>query len=383
MSGPLSGKVNLLGLPKAKLAELLGLMGEKPYRAEQILKWIHQRNVDDFESMTDISKALRAKLAEIAEIREPEVVMDKISVDGTRKWLIKTISGSSVEMVFIPEESRGTLCVSTQAGCMLDCKFCSTGKQGFNSNLKAWEIISQLRIAKREMEKVYPDRERAITNVVMMGMGEPLFNCANVFDALNLMMDDLAYGLSKRRVTLSTSGVVPGIYEMAGITDASLAISLHAPDDELRNQLVPINKKYPIRELLDACRHYLATLGEKRTITVEYILLKGVNDQPGHAVELARVLDGFPCKINLIPFNPFPGSGYQRPSSISVRAFQDRLIQKGYSATVRTTRGEDIQAACGQLVGEVNDKTRRKERYILRQREAERYAADQQNLTIR
>ncbi len=372
-----SGKINLLGLTRAKMCELLGLMGEKPYRAEQILKWIHQRDVNDFESMTDISKVLRAKLNEVAEIREPEVVMDKISVDGTRKWLIKTISGSSVEMVFIPEDSRGTLCVSTQAGCMLDCKFCSTGKQGFNSNLRTWEIVSQLRIAKREMEKVYPERERAITNVVMMGMGEPLFNCENVFDALNLMMEDLAYGLSKRRVTVSTSGVVPGIYAMAGVTDASLAISLHAPDDELRNQLVPINKKYPISELLAACRHYLATLGEKRTITVEYILLKGVNDKPDHAQQLARVLDGFPCKINLIPFNPFPGSGFHRPSSISVRAFQDRLVQKGYSATIRTTRGEDIQAACGQLVGQVNDKTRRSERYILRQRETQQYAADQ------
>lgn len=372
-----SGKINLLGLTRAKMCELLGLMGEKPYRAEQILKWIHQRDVNDFESMTDISKVLRAKLNEVAEIREPEVVMDKISVDGTRKWLIKTISGSSVEMVFIPEDSRGTLCVSTQAGCMLDCKFCSTGKQGFNSNLRTWEIVSQLRIAKREMEKVYPERERAITNVVMMGMGEPLFNCENVFDALNLMMEDLAYGLSKRRVTVSTSGIVPGIYAMAGVTDASLAISLHAPDDELRNQLVPINKKYPISELLAACRHYLATLGEKRTITVEYILLKGVNDKPDHAQQLARVLDGFPCKINLIPFNPFPGSGFHRPSSISVRAFQDRLVQKGYSATIRTTRGEDIQAACGQLVGQVNDKTRRSERYILRQRETQQYAADQ------
>jgi 23S rRNA (adenine2503-C2)-methyltransferase len=378
MPGQLSKKINLLGLTKSKLCELLELMGEKPYRAEQILKWLHQRELNDIESMTDISKVTRAKLAEIGEIREPEIVLDKTSTDGTRKWLIRTISGSSVEMVFIPEETRGTLCISSQAGCTLDCKFCSTGKQGFNSNLKTWEIISQLRIARREMSKVYPDRERAITNVVMMGMGEPLFNCENVFAALDLMMDDLAYGLSKRRVTLSTSGVVPGIYQMSGVTDASLAISLHAPNDELRSQLVPINKKYPIQELLDACRHYLGTLGEKRNITVEYILLKGVNDKPEHALELAQLLKGFPCKINLIPFNPFPGINYRRPSNVSVRAFQSRLIQKGYSATVRTTRGEDIQAACGQLVGEVNDKTRRRERYILRQKETEQPVLDQQ-----
>jgi 23S rRNA (adenine2503-C2)-methyltransferase len=368
MSGPNSEKINLIGLSRCKLEELLTILDEKPYRADQIMKWIHVRDLNDFESMTDISKALRSRLGEIAEIRDPEVVLAKVSDDGTRKWLVKTLSGSSVETVFIPEETRGTLCVSTQVGCMLDCSFCSTGKQGFNSNLKSWEIIGQLRIAQRELAKIYPERKRAITNVVMMGMGEPLFNFTNVMDALDLMMHDMAYGLSKRRVTLSTSGVVPGIYKMAGNTDASLAISLHAPNDELRNQLVPINRKYPISDLLEACRHYVGTLGEKRNITVEYVLLAGVNDRPEHAIELAGLLKGFPCKINLIPFNPFPGSVYKRPSNISVRGFQNRLIEKGFSVTVRTTRGEDIHAACGQLVGEVNDKTRRNERYILRQK---------------
>lgn len=368
MPDPRTSKINLLGLSKWKLEEIMVRLGEKPYRADQILKWIHQRDHSDFETMTDLSKSLRSRLGETAEIHEPEVIMAKVSGDGTRKWLIKTLSGSSVETVFIPEDTRGTLCVSTQVGCMLDCSFCATGKQGFDANLKSWEIIGQLRIARRELAKIYPERERVITNVVMMGMGEPLFNFANVMDALDLMMHDMAYGLSKRRVTLSTSGVVPGIYKMAGKTDASLAISLHAPNDELRNQLVPINRKYPINDLLDACRHYLSTLGEKRNITVEYILLAGINDQPEHAMELARLLRGFPCKINLIPFNPFPGSGYKRPSNISVKGFQRRLIEKEFSVTVRTTRGEDIQAACGQLVGEVKDKTRRSERYILRQK---------------
>jgi len=368
MPDPATSKINLLGLSRWKLEEMLTLLGEKPYRADQIMKWIHVRDHNDFESMTDISKALRSRLAESAEIHEPEVVLAKLSDDGTRKWLVKTLSGSSVETVFIPEETRGTLCVSTQAGCMLDCSFCATGKQGFNSNLKSWEIIGQLRIAQRELAKVYPERKRAITNVVMMGMGEPLFNFSNVMDALDLMMHDMAYGLSKRRVTVSTSGVVPGIYEMAGITEASLAISLHAPNDELRSQLVPINRKYPISDLLAACRHYLGTLGEKRNITVEYVLLSGINDGPEHAMELTQLLKGFPCKINLIPFNPFPGSSYKRPSNISVRGFQNRLIEKGFSVTVRTTRGEDIQAACGQLIGQVNDKTRRSERHILRQK---------------
>ncbi len=379
MAAPAISKINLLGLSQARLEEMLTLLGEKPYRAGQLMKWIHQRGEHDFESMSDISKSLRSRLGEIAEIQEPEVITVQASADGTRKWLVKTLSGSSVETVFIPEETRGTLCVSTQAGCMLDCSFCATGKQGFNSNLKSAEIIGQLRLAQRELARIYPERDRIITNVVMMGMGEPLFNFDNVMAATGLMMHDLAYGLSKRKVTLSTSGVVPGIYKMSGRTDASLAISLHAPNDQLRNQLVPINRKYHISELLQACRHYLSGLGEKRNITVEYVLLAGVNDQPEHAEELTRLLAGFPCKINLIPFNPFPGARYKRPTSVSVRGFQRRLVDRGYSVTVRTTRGEDIRAACGQLVGEVNDRTRRSERYNLSQ-QAAKDALKQQHL---
>lgn len=356
-------KLNLLGQGRQQLEELAEMLGEKKFRANQIMKWVHHRHVDDFDVMTDLSKATREKLAEIAEIREPEIITERVSEDGTRKWLIKAASGSAVETVFIPEEGRGTLCVSSQVGCALDCSFCSTGKQGFNSNLTAAEIIGQLRIAVRRLAAVYPERSRVVTNVVMMGMGEPLLNFPNVTRAVDIMMDDNGYGISKRKVTISTSGVVPAIYKLAETTDASLAISLHAPNDELRNQLVPINKKYPIAELLAACRRYTENFGEKRTVTIEYTLLAGVNDAPHHAEELAQLLADFPCKINLIPFNPFPGAGYQRPSMISVRKFQDRLVKAGHSVTVRTTRGEDIQAACGQLVGEVQDKTRRQQRY--------------------
>lgn len=356
-------KVNFLGYTKAQWETQLEQLGEKPYRAQQILKWIHHRYIDDFAEMSDISKRLREQLAAMGEIREPEVITEKVSVDGTRKWLIKAESGSAMEMVFIPEDGRGTLCVSSQVGCALDCSFCSTGKQGFNSDLTASEIIGQVRIARKVLEQVYPERNRAVTNVVLMGMGEPLLNFDNVIAAVKLMMDDLGYGISKRKVTISTSGVVPGIHKMIETTDASLAISLHAPNDELRNQLVPINRKYPIAELLAVCKKYAKNLGDKRVITVEYTLIDGVNEQPEHAAQLATLLEDFPCKINLIPFNPFPGSGYKRPSSVAVRAFQDRLIGAGFSVTTRTTRGEDINAACGQLVGEVADKTRRQEKY--------------------
>ncbi len=338
-------------------------LGEKPFRAGQILKWIHHRGFNSFDEMTDISKALRIRLAELGEIREPEVITERVSKDGTRKWLIKSASGSAVETVFIPEEGRGTLCVSSQVGCALDCKFCSTGKQGFNSNLTAAEIIGQVRIATRVLASAYPERERVVTNIVLMGMGEPLLNFDNVTAAVDLMMDDLGYGISKRKVTISTAGVVPAIYQLAETTDASLAISLHAPNNALRDELVPINRKYPIEALLPACRRYAENFGEKRTVTVEYTLMDGVNDQPEHAVELAELLADFPCKINLIPFNPFPGAPYKRPSMIAVRAFQDRLVRAGHAVTTRTTRGEDIQAACGQLVGEVEDKTRRSARY--------------------
>lgn len=356
-------RINFLGLSQQQLGALLLKLGEKPYRVPQIMKWIHHRYVDDFQQMSDISQKLRNQFEAMGEIREPEIITEQISKDGTRKWLIRSESGSAVETVFIPEDGRGTLCVSSQVGCALDCSFCSTGKQGFNSNLTAAEIVGQVRIARKVLQKAYPDRKRAVTNVVLMGMGEPLLNVDNVTAAVDIMMDDLGYGISKRKVTISTAGVVPGIYKLKETTDASLAISLHAPNDELRNQLVPINRKYPIAELLEACRQYAQNLGEKRTITVEYTLINAVNDQPEHAAELATLLKNFPCKINLIPFNPFPGSGYKRPGFIAVRAFQNRLIKAGYNVTVRTTRGEDINAACGQLVGEVKDKTRRQEKY--------------------
>ncbi len=363
LQGQSRRRLNALGMDREAWAALLEELGEKPYRVEQILKWLHHRFVDDFADMTDISKKLRTELAERCEIREPEIVSEHLSTDGTRKWLIRAAGGSAVEMVFIPEPNRGTLCVSSQVGCALDCKFCATGKQGFNSNLTAAEIVGQVRIAVQTLADAYPERERVVTNVVLMGMGEPLLNFDAVAPAVDLMMDDLGYGISKRRVTISTAGVVPGIYRLAERTDASLAISLHAPNDALRDELVPINRKYPIAELLKACRSYAGNLGEKRTVTVEYTLLNGVNDQPEHAAQMVELLRDFPCKINLIPFNPFPGSSFERPTVTSVRAFQHRLASAGLSVTVRTTRGEDIDAACGQLVGSVADRTRRQARY--------------------
>lgn len=352
-----------LGFTRARWYELFESWGEKPYRTKQIMRWLHHRLVDDFSEMTDIAGKIRERLASEGDLREPEVTEEFVSKDGTRKWLVRSASGSLVETVFIPEENRGTLCVSSQAGCALDCSFCSTGKQGFDSNLMVHEIIGQLRIAMRALAKVYPDKGRRVTNVVMMGMGEPLLNTANVIPAIDLMVDDLGYGISKRKVTVSTAGVVPGIRALGDATDVSLAISLHAPDDELRNRLVPINRKYPLAELLDACSRYARNLGPRRTLTVEYTLIGGVNDSPDQAARLSRLLRGFPCKINLIPFNRFPGTLYRRPSMSLVREFQDRLVKDGYSVTVRTTRGEDIQAACGQLVGRVADRTRRQERY--------------------
>lgn len=359
-------KVNLLGLPPQKLIEFFDSIGEKKFRATQVLKWIHQKGADNFDDMTDVSKALRAKLAQLCEIRAPEVVSQNISSDGTRKWIIRTdgTGNDCVETVLIPDGDRATLCVSSQVGCTLDCSFCSTGKQGFNRNLTPAEIIGQVWLAIKSFGPFDPNGPRRVTNVVMMGMGEPLMNFEPVVDAMTLMMDDNAYGMSKRRVTLSTSGVVPKIYELATRTDASLAISLHAPDNALRDVLVPINKKYPIAELLDACQHYLSSLPDKRHITIEYTLMAGVNDSEEQARSLANLLTTLECKVNLIPFNPFPNSGYDKPSNNQVRRFQKILADKGYTVTVRTTRGDDIDAACGQLVGDFHDRTRRSQKYI-------------------
>ncbi|MGI3129712.1 23S rRNA (adenine(2503)-C(2))-methyltransferase RlmN [Halopseudomonas pachastrellae] len=359
-----TSKTNLLGLTQQKLEAFFEGLGEKRFRAGQVMKWMHHYGVDNFDDMTNIGKALREKLKANAEIRGPEVVSEDISRDGTRKWVVRVASGSCVETVYIPQNGRGTLCVSSQAGCALDCSFCSTGKQGFNSDLTVAEIIGQVWIASKSFGSVPATADRAVTNVVMMGMGEPLLNYDNVVDAMTLMMDDLGYGISKRKVTLSTSGVVPMINKLAEDMDVALALSLHAPNNALRNQLVPLNKKYPLEVLLPACKSYIAGLGEKRSLTIEYTLLKGVNDQPEHAAEMIELLRDIPCKINLIPFNPFPYSGYERPSNNAIRRFQDMLHNAGYNVTVRTTRGEDIDAACGQLVGQVMDRTRRSERYI-------------------
>lgn len=357
-------KVNLLGLTQPQLESFFESIGEKRFRAGQVMKWIHHFGIDDFDAMSNLGKALKEKLKAAAEIRGPEIVSEDISRDGTRKWVIRVASGSCVETVYIPQNGRGTLCVSSQAGCALDCSFCSTGKQGFNSNLTAAEVIGQVWIANKSFGSVPAKIDRAITNVVMMGMGEPLLNFDNVVAAMRIMMDDLGYGISKRKVTLSTSGVVPMIEELAKQIDVSLALSLHAPNDELRNELVPINRKYPLAMLLDACQRYIGQLGEKRVLTIEYTLLKDVNDLPEHALQMIELLRDVPCKINLIPFNPFPHSGYERPSKNATRRFQELLQQAGFNVTVRTTRGDDIDAACGQLVGQVMDRTRRSQRYI-------------------
>ena len=357
-------KANLLGMTKPQLEEFFESIGEKRFRAGQVMQWIHHFGAVDFDAMTNVGKALREKLEAVAEIRPPEIVSQDISSDGTRKWVVRVASGSCVETVYIPQGGRGTLCVSSQAGCALDCSFCSTGKQGFNSDLTSAEIIGQVWIANQSFGTIPGKIDRAITNVVMMGMGEPLLNFDNVVTAMSIMMEDLGYGISKRKVTLSTSGVVPMIDKLAEVTDVSLALSLHAPNDELRNKLVPINKKYPLEMLLDSCYRYITRLGKERVLTIEYTLLAGVNDQPEHAEQLIALLKDFPCKINLIPFNPFPHSGYERPSNNAIRRFQDMLHKSGFNVTVRTTRGDDIDAACGQLVGQVMDRTRRSERYI-------------------
>lgn len=354
-------KVNLLNFDRQGLEAYFSELGEKPFRATQLLKWIYQFGVDDFSAMSNLSKSLRDKLTEQAEIRLPEITAEQHSDDGTIKWLLHLDSGNSIETVFIPEGDRGTLCISSQVGCALECSFCSTAQQGFNRNLTTAEIISQVLVANRSL-KCIPRNERVISNVVLMGMGEPLLNFDNVVRTINLLVEDNAYGLSKRRVTISTSGIVPALVRLKELTDVSLAVSLHASNDELRNELVPINRKYPIKELLDACKQYIA--GEtKRKVTIEYVMLDGVNDKLEHARELVKLLKDLPCKINLIPFNPFPETQYKTSSYDTIERFRNILVKAGLITTTRKTRGEDIDAACGQLAGKVQDKTKRTTRH--------------------
>ena len=369
-------KQNLLDFDAAGLTAWFAAMGEKPFRAKQVLRWLHRFGEDDFERMSDVARSLRARLAELAEVRVPQVLRDSTATDGTRKWLLDVGNGNAVECVFIPEENRGTLCISTQAGCALDCAFCSTGKQGFNRNLTTGEIIGQLWWAKkalgdfrgagsgevnRRTAETDFSTDRIISNVVLMGMGEPLANFENVVTALHLMLDDNAYGLSRRRVTVSTSGILPAMDRLRDECPVSLAVSLHAPNDALRDRLMPINRKYPLAELMVACRRYLER-SPRDFITFEYVLLDGVNDSEEHARELIRLVRDVPCKFNLIPFNPFPASGFKRSPALRVRRFAEILMQARIITTTRKTRGEDIGAACGQLAGQVRDRTQRREK---------------------
>ena len=349
--------VNLLDFDVDGLVAWLAARGEKPFRARQVVRWLHRFGVSDFAQMTNVAKSLRARLAEEACVRAPEPIRDSVSSDGTRKWLLDVGNANAVETVFIPETGRGTLCISSQAGCALDCAFCSTGKQGFNRNLSAAEIIGQLWLANRLLGAA-PDGERVVSNVVMMGMGEPLANLDNVIVALRLMLDDHAYGLSRRRVTVSTSGIVPAMDRLREACPVALAVSLHAPNDALRDQLVPINRKYPLRELLAACNRYL-TAAPRDFVTFEYVMLDGVNDEDEHARDLVAIAREVSCKYNLIPFNPFPNSPFRRSPAERIRRFAGILQDAGIVATTRRTRGDDVDAACGQLAGQVQDKTRR------------------------
>jgi 23S rRNA (adenine2503-C2)-methyltransferase len=346
-------KTNLLGLDATGLAGFFAELEEKPFRARQVLRWVHQRREGDFARMSDLAKGLREKLVAAACVEAPRIVGDTLAEDGTRKWLLKVDGANAVEAVFIPETSRGTLCVSSQAGCVLDCAFCSTGKQGFNRNLSTAEIVGQLWLANRLLEG-----ERPITNVVMMGMGEPLLNLDNVIPALRLMLDDQAYGLSRRRVTVSTAGVIPGIDRLRDECPVALAVSLHAPNDALRDQLVPVNRKYPLAELTAACKRYLDK-APRDFITFEYVMLDGVNDAESHARELVSLAKKVRSKFNLIPFNPFPRSDFKRSPPERIKRFAEVLQRAGLTVTTRKTRGDDIAAACGQLAGDVADRTRR------------------------
>lgn len=354
---------NLYGMDREQLEQLFVAQGLQAFRGRQIMKWLYHQGRTDFSTMTDLPRKTREWLQQNCILDLPEIHAQYESKDGTVKWLLASslpeLADNLVEMVLIPEKGRQTLCVSSQIGCMLDCSFCSTGKQGFNGNLPAADIVGQVLVANQYLA----ERGASVTNIVLMGMGEPLLNFAAVIGATNVMKDDLAFGLSKRRVTISTAGVVPKINELSESTDVALAISLHAPSDDLRDELVPINRKYPLETLLQACRDYVATLGPARKLVIEYTLIRDVNDRPEQARQLATLLDGLPCKINLIPFNPFPGSCYERSRQKDIYAFQTILMQSGYTTMLRTTRGDDINAACGQLVGQVRDRTKRQDRY--------------------
>ncbi len=351
-------KTDLLGMDKKALANFFISIGEKPFRATQIMKWIHQFGVSDFDEMSNIGKALREKLKQKAIIRTPKIVAEQRSADGTIKWLLEVDNQNSVEVVYIPEKTRGTLCISSQVGCSLECTFCSTGQQGFNRNLENWEIIAQMWVANKALG-CKPKEDRVISNVVFMGMGEPLLNVAHTFPSARILMDDNAYGLSKRRVTISTSGVVPAIDRIKDELDVSLAISLHAPNNPLRDILVPINQKYPLEDLIPALYRFVEGGNSKKHVTIEYVMLDHINDRKEHAEELIQLLGGLACKVNLIPFNPFPNTEYKRSSNNAIHRFQKALMHAGLNCTVRRTRGEDIDAACGQLAGKVKDRTKR------------------------
>ena len=354
-----SKKVNLFGLNRAQMRALFADMGEAAYRADQIMGWIYRRGVDDFEAMTNVSKDLRQRMQARFDIFHPELLAEQTSTDGTRKWVLKLDGGNAIETVFIPEANRGTLCISSQVGCAMDCSFCSTAQQGFSRNLTAAEIVAQVWFAAKTLGGDFQN-ERVISNVVFMGMGEPLANYAQTLVAISILQDDFGFGLSKRRVTVSTSGLVPFMDRLRNDCDTALAVSLHAPNDELRNKLVPINRKYPIAELMDACRRYTSGKDRKMHIVYEYVMLDGVNDHPEHARQLAKLLAGMPAKVNLIPFNPFPETQYKRSKADAIARFAEILKQKDILVTTRRTRGDDIDAACGQLVGRVQNKQKQR-----------------------
>ncbi len=352
---------NIIGFDQTAMGRLVGDLGERSFRSQQLMKWVHHARVTDFSAMTNLSKSLRESLARVARVTAPEVVADTVSADGTRKWLLRLDDGNCIETVFIPESDRGTLCVSSQVGCALNCSFCATGHHGYNRNLTSAEIVGQLWLANQHLGPSN-GASRAVTNVVLMGMGEPLLNFDAVVPAMKVMLDDFGYGLSRRRVTLSTAGVVPAIYKLQECCPVSLAVSLHAPNDRLRNQLVPLNKKYPIAQLLEACRTYVAHEPRAR-VTFEYVMLAGVNDTLDHARELIRQLRPVPAKVNLIPFNPFANSGYMSSTQATIDRFREQLLNAGIMTITRKTRGDDIAAACGQLAGRFADRTQRAARF--------------------